>query len=60
VQRASLDGDAPSAVLARGRNGKIVTLDSAPGEGLTDLRVAGTTVYWKHGGAQKSADVAGS
>jgi hypothetical protein len=57
IQRASWDDNAPAAVLARRPNGQIVTLDSSPGNGLSDLRVSGTTVSWLHDGQPRSASV---
>jgi hypothetical protein len=58
IQRPSWDNDAPATILARRLNGQIVTLDSSPGNGLSDLKVDGTTVSWLHDGAPRSASVA--
>jgi hypothetical protein len=58
IERPSLDANAPATLLARRLDGKIVTLDSSPGNGLSGLHVAGTTVSWLHDGAQRSASVA--
>jgi hypothetical protein len=58
IERPSWDDNAGATVLARRRDGKIVTLDSSPGNVLSGLKVDGTTVSWLHGGAARSASVA--
>ncbi len=58
IQRPSWDDNAPATILARRLDGQIVTLDSSPGNGLSDLKVDGTTVSWLHDGAPRSASVA--
>jgi hypothetical protein len=57
IERSSADDNASATLLARRLDGKIVTLDSSPGNGLSGLHVDGTTVSWLRDGAQRSASV---
>jgi len=55
IQRASWDDNAAATLLVRRTGGQVVSLDSSPGNGLTDLKLHGTTVFWLHDGQQRSA-----
>jgi hypothetical protein len=57
IERSSFDDNASGTVVARRPSGQIVTLDSSPGNGLTDLKVSGTTVSWLHDGQPRSSSV---